>query len=123
MKARFLLAVPLIAGAIALFAFAGPGLADPSDLFVPQVPPHRHFIDSPSGQLVPVGPQVCEKPELMPAFEQFHFNIHHSFIPIPPPDGTTIHTLGPQDGAPGLHPSKAAGATITARLCSSPARP
>ena len=117
-----MLALPLIAGAIALFAFAGPGLADPSDLFVPQVPPHRHFIDSPSGQLIPVALRSA-KPELMPAFEQFHFNIHHSFIPLPPPTGTTVHTLGPQDGAPGLHPSKASGATITARLCTFPARP
>jgi hypothetical protein len=109
----------LVGAVIGLFAFAAPGLADPSDLFVPQVPPHRHFIDTPSGKLVPVGPQVCENPELMSAFEQFHFNVHHSFIP---PD-ITVHTLGPQDGAPGLHPSKEKGSTITARLCSFPARP
>lgn len=113
MKAPFMLGVPVVGAAVALFAFAGQGAADPSDLFVPQVPPHRHFIDGPTGKLVPVGPQVCEKPELMPAFEQFHFNIHHSFIP----PSTTVHTLGPQDGAPGLHPSKEKGATITARLC------
>jgi hypothetical protein len=121
-KARLLVAIPLIAGAIALFAFTSPGLADPSDLFVAQVPPHRHFIDLPTGQLIPVGPQVCENPELMPAFEQFHFNIHHSFVPVPAP-GVTVHTLGPQDGAPGLHPTKANGATLTARLCTFPARP
>ncbi len=119
LKARFILAFLVVSASIALFAFAGPGLADPSDLFVPQVPPHRHFIETPTGKLVPVGPQVCEKPELMPAFEQFHFNVHHSRFP----GSGTIHTLGPQDGAPGLHPSKDAGATLTARGCSFPARP
>jgi hypothetical protein len=101
----------LLGSLIALVAFAGPGFADPSDLFVPQVPPHRHFIQTATGELVPVGPQVCEHPELMPAFEQFHFNIHHSFIP----GYGTVHTLGPQDGAPGLHNDK--GAEIVARLC------
>jgi hypothetical protein len=56
----------------------------------------------------------------MPAFEQFHHNVHHSFIP----GFGTVHTLGPQDGAPGLNPlTKDAGATIAARLCSFPARP
>jgi hypothetical protein len=101
----------LLGSLIALVAFAGPGFADPSDLFVPQVPPHRHFIQTATGDLVPVGPQVCEHPELMKAFEQFHFNIHHSFIP----GFGTVHTLGPQNGAPGLHNGK--GAEITARLC------
>jgi hypothetical protein len=111
MKARFLLALPVVGAAIALFAFAGPGSADPSALFVPQVPPHRHFIETATGELVPVGPQVCEHPELMPAFEQFHFNVHHSFIP----GFGTVHTLGPQNGAPGLHDGQ--GAEIVATLC------
>lgn len=119
MKSRVVLALSVGGAAIALLAFAGPGLADPSDLFVPQVPAHRHFIETPTGKLVAVGPQVCENPALMPAFEQFHFNVHHSYFP----GSGTIHTLGPQDGAPGLHPSKEAGATLTARLCAFPARP
>lgn len=111
MKGRVVLALSIVGGAIALLAFAGPGFADPSDLFVPQVPPHRHFVVKPDGTRVPVGPQVCENPALMPAFEQFHFNIHHSFIP----GVGTVHTLGPQDGAPGLHNGK--GADLTATLC------
>ena len=106
MKVRVVLGLPVVAAAIAVFAFAGQGLADPSDLFVPQVPPHRHFIQGPTGK-----PQVCEHPELMPAFEQFHFNIHHSFIP----GFGTVHTLGPQDGAPGLHDGN--GADLVATLC------
>ena len=112
MKARVIFALPLILTAIAVAAFAGTGSADPSNLY-DEVPPHRHFIQTATGELVPVGPQVCERPELMPAFEQFHYNVHHSFIP---PDNF-VHTLGPQDGAPGLHPSKDKGAVITARLC------
>jgi hypothetical protein len=111
MKARFLLVLSVVSALIALLASAGPGLGDPSDLYVPQVPPHRHFIQTATGDLVPVGPQVCEHPELMPAFEQFHFNVHHSFIP----GFGTVHTLGPQNGAPGLH--NGAGAEIVATLC------
>ena len=113
MKGRVLFAFSVVGASIALFAFAGTGLADPSELFVTDVPPHRHFISTPSGKLVAVGPQVCENLALMPAFEQFHHNVHHSFVP----GFGTVHTLGPQDGAPGLHPSKDKGATITARLC------
>ena len=111
MKARFVLGLPVVVGAIALFAFSGSGFADPSSLFVPQVPPHRHFIQTATGDRVPVGPQICEHPELRRAFEQFHFNVHHSFIP----GFGTVHTLGPQDGAPGLHNGD--GAEIVATLC------
>lgn len=32
------------------------------------------------------------------AFNQFHYNIHGSFVP-----GMPVTTLGPQGGAPGLH--------------------
>jgi hypothetical protein len=96
---------------IALFAFAGSGLADPSDLFTTPVPPHRHFVQTPTGEMVPVGPQICEHPELQQAFNQFHHNVHHSFVP----PNIVVHTLGPQDGAPGLH--NGAGAEIVARLC------
>jgi hypothetical protein len=100
-----------VVGSIALFAFAGSGLADPSDLFTTPVPPHRHFVQTPTGEMVPVGPQICEHPELQQAFNQFHHNVHHSFVP----PNIVVHTLGPQDGAPGLH--NGAGAEIVARLC------
>ena len=113
MKTRSKLALIGVSTIIPLSVFAGVGLADPSDLFVAQVPPHRHFISNPSGQLVPVGPQICEHPELEAAFLQFHHNVHHSFVP----PNTTVHTLGPQDGAPGLNPNQGTGAFITARLC------
>ena len=82
MQTRSKFALFGVIAAIPLFALAGVAVADPSDLFVPQVPPHRHFIQTPTGERVPVGPQICERPELRKAFEQFHFNIHHSFIPV-----------------------------------------
>lgn len=83
----------------ALLAFAGPGAADPNLL---NAPPHQHFLVA-NGVWTPIGPQVCpagSSPQLQRAFNQFHFNIHHSELPggIGPVD-----TVGPQDGAPGLH--------------------
>ena len=93
---RYVLCVIAVAP-IALFAFAGVGLADPN--LAPDVPKHRHFVVSASGELIPVGPQICVNADLQDAFNQFHYNVHHSFIPMVGP----IDTLGPQDGARGLH--------------------
>jgi hypothetical protein len=53
------------------------------------------------------GPRVCENPALQPAFNQFHYNIHHAL----PLEGTN----GPQNGAPGLHNFK--GADLIGRRC------
>jgi hypothetical protein len=61
-------------------------------------PNHRHFLVTPDG-LVPVGPQICQDPSLQQAFNEFHYNIHHSQVP----GIGDIPTLGPQGGAPGLH--------------------
>ncbi len=77
--------------------------ADPN---LPDIFPHRHFIQTPTGQLVAVGPQVCEDPSLQHAFNQFHSNVHFAL------PGST----GPEESAPGLHNHR--GAEITARLCS-----
>ncbi|HET9998790.1 MAG TPA: hypothetical protein VFQ17_14820 [Nocardioides sp.] len=84
--------------AIAVAAFAAPGLADPPDSLI-SPPNHRHFIVSPDGDLVPVGPQICLDPGLQQAFNAFHYNVHHSEVP----GIGDVLTLGPQDGAPGLH--------------------
>jgi hypothetical protein len=83
---------------LAVLTFAGPTLADPPSMFTRDAPLHRHFIVQPDGTRVPVGPQICDNPELQQAFNQFHFNIHHSVVP----GFGRITTLGPQDGAPGL---------------------
>lgn len=82
-------------------------LADPPSTLV-DAPYHRHFIVTPDGDMVAIGPDVCADPNLQQAFNQFHFNVHHSALP-----GTgAIDTLGPQDGAPGLHDDL--GAELTA---------
>jgi hypothetical protein len=98
MKTRSKLALTVAWTAIAVAALAAPGLADPpSSLISP--PNHRHFIVSPDGDLVPVGPQICGNPSMQQAFNAFHYNVHHSEVP----GIGDILTLGPQDGAPGLH--------------------
>jgi hypothetical protein len=105
---RYLLLITGVAS-IALFAFAGSGLADPPGMFTSPVPKHRHFITDEAGtKMVAVGPQICTNPNLQQAFNQFHHNVHHSFVP----GVGVIHTLGPQDGARGLH--NGAGAEIVA---------
>jgi hypothetical protein len=99
-------------GSVALFALAGPGLADPN---LPDVVAHQHFVINAQGDWIPVGPQVCPagtNPQLQQAFNQFHVNIHHSEIP----PGVPIETLGPQLGAPGLH--NGIGADMQGRPCS-----
>lgn len=91
-------ATALFASALALVPAAA--LADPN---LPNVPRHQHYIVTPSGDLVPVGPDFCDNPDLQWAFNQFHYNIHRS--------GT--QTLGPQNGAPGLHDGQGADLSVT----------
>jgi hypothetical protein len=106
---KYVLFVCVVAS-IALFAFAGSGVADPN---LADVPKHRHFIEMPSGKLVQVGPRVCDDPSLQDAFNQFHYNVHHSFSG----PTTPVPTLGPQDGAPGLH-SINSPVGLVLRMCS-----
>ena len=97
MKTRFKPAFLVVSASIALLAFAGAGLADPPDTLI-SPPNHRHFVVTANGP-VPVGPQICENADLQQAFNEFHYNVHHSEVP----GIGDIPTLGPQDGAPGLH--------------------
>lgn len=106
MRSRAMIATLLAALAAAILAvltFAGPTLADPPGM-LPDAPWHRHFIRSPDGTLIPVGPQICDNPELQQAFNEFHYNIHHSVLP----GSGHVTTLGPQDGARGLHDGRGA---------------
>lgn len=48
-----------------------------ADTGLPDIRHHRHFIVTPTGALVEVGPRVCDDPALQDAFNQFHYNIHH----------------------------------------------
>ena len=76
------------------------------------VPTHRHWLGDPANG-VQIGPRLCDNPKLQQAFNQFHFNIHHSFIP-PPAGPGQIDSLGPQDGAPGLTNDHGGEITFTA---------
>ena len=94
--------------AASIFALVPAGaLADPPGTLV-DAPYHRHFIVTPDGDMVPIGPDVCADPDLQQAFNEFHYNVHHSELPVV----GGIDTLGPQDGAPGLHDD--VGADLTA---------
>lgn len=42
----------------------------------PPIFPHRHFLETPDGTWRPVGPQVCEDPDLQNAFNEFHRHVH-----------------------------------------------
>jgi hypothetical protein len=55
-----MLASLVVSTTVALFTFAGVGLADPPDMLFDPVPKHRHFVPTASGELVPVGPQICD---------------------------------------------------------------
>jgi hypothetical protein len=99
LKIRPLFALVVIGAATAPLLSAGSSLADPPDTLI-SPPDHRHFIVTPDGP-VAVGPQICGHPELQQAFNEFHYNVHHSEVP----GIGDIPTLGPQDGAPGLHNS------------------
>ena len=86
MKKR--LAVAVVASVAASLLFVATGRADPN---LSNVPKHRHYVKTESGELVEVGPRVCDNPDLQRAFNQFHNNIHSA-------SGSAI---GP--AAPGLH--------------------
>jgi hypothetical protein len=74
------------------------GHADPN---LPNVPPHRHWING-----VQVGPDICDNPgnpSIQQAFNQFHNNLHVA----------TASSIGP--AAPGLHKGK--GGEIAPTSC------
>ncbi len=96
------LALALAAASLLVALGASSALADPPGMLI-SPPNHRHFIQTPHG-LVPVGPQICGHPEMQQAFNEFHYNIHHSGDPV----HGTVPTLGPQNGAPGLHNDRGA---------------
>jgi hypothetical protein len=71
---RYLLVLTMLMGLLGTAATVA--LADPN---LPDITPHRHFIQKPDGTLVQVGPRVCDNASLQHAFNQFHSNIHIPF--------------------------------------------
>ena len=89
---RWLLMVATLVAALALMMSAI-AMADSN---LPNIGAHRHFIKTPSGQLKPIGPDLCDNLDnagIQMAFNQFHSNIHRAV------DGSE----GPTQAAPGLH--------------------
>ena len=118
---RFNFTLRLAAASVLALVPAGASLADPG---LPNAGRHQHFIVTPNGDRVRVGPDFCANPDLQEAFNQFHFNVHHSSIRQGiPPNTVTVHidTLGPQGGAPGLHDGQ--GAELIATRCPPPPPP
>lgn len=95
----------LAAASVIALVPAGASLADPG---LSNVGRHQHYILTPSGNRVEIGPDFCANSDLQNAFNQFHYNIHDSVAP----------TKGPQDGAPGLHDGE--GADMARSLCPAP---
>jgi hypothetical protein len=102
---RSRIALRLAAASVIAFVPAGASLADPPGT-LNDIGRHQHYLETANGKLVPIGPDFCANPDLQDAFNQFHYNIHHN---------SGAPTLGPQDGAPGLHDEVAADLAIT--LC------
>jgi hypothetical protein len=95
----FLFIAVLMASALFFAISARSGHADPN---LPNVPPHRHWING-----VQVGPDICDHPNdpgIQRAFNEFHNNLHIA----------TQYAIGP--AAPGLH--NGLGAEIRPTPCS-----
>lgn len=104
MRKQLLIAGLLLLVAGALLMIPSIGVADPD---LTTVAAHRHFILTPTGQFIPVGPDLCDNlgdPGIQQAFNQFHNNLHIA----------TASSVGPV--APGLHDGQ--GGELVARGCS-----
>jgi len=103
--AGFKVTLRLAAASVIALVPVGASLADPG---LTDVGRHQHYLLTPNGDLVPVGPDFCANPDLQDAFNQFHYNVHHSATSPTSP----TETLGPQHGAPGLHDGEAADLAV-----------
>jgi hypothetical protein len=79
------------AALVSLLAFGAIGTLGASAGQAPPVFPHRHFLVTGQG-LVPVGPAVCDNPNLQSAFNQFHASIH-----VGPANTAFDHSHNPVD--------------------------
>lgn len=80
-----------LGAAVTLSLLAALGAPAVSADQAPPVAPHRHLLLTPQGQ-VPVGPDVCDNPDLQAAFNQFHASIH-----VGPANTAFDHTHNPVD--------------------------
>ena len=59
----------LLGAAAVLAALGTPAMAA-------HLPPHEHFLVSASGEKVRIGPSVCDNPQAIAGFDQFHERVH-----------------------------------------------
>jgi hypothetical protein len=85
---KFRLALGGAIGVAAVLVVVATSRADPN---LTNIPPHRHYVQTPTGEMVEVGPAVCDNPKLQHAFNEFHNNIH------------AVSAAGIGPAAPGLH--------------------
>jgi hypothetical protein len=88
---RLRMRLALTAVLVSLIAFGAVGSLGASAGQAPPIFPHRHLLVTPQG-LVPVGPAVCDHPNLQEAFNQFHAKIH-----VGPANSAFDHTHNPVD--------------------------
>ncbi len=81
----------LAATATSALLLAGLPAATAGQGQAPNIGPHRQFLVTPNGT-VPVGPQICENPNLQAAFNQFHAAVH-----VGPANTAFDHTHNPVD--------------------------
>jgi hypothetical protein len=79
---------------VSIIGFGALGTLGASAGQAPPIFPHRHLLQTPEG-LIPVGPAVCENPNLQSAFNQFHAKIH-----VGPANTAFDHTHNPVDIRP-----------------------
>jgi hypothetical protein len=73
------------------FAAGATALADPN---LPNIPAHRHYVLTPTGERVEVGPRLCDdptNPTLQNAFNEFHSNVHRAVAGAPGPAAPGLH--------------------------------
>ena len=92
---RLRLRLVLTAVLVAILGIGAVGTLGASAGQAPPIFPHRHFLVTPQG-LVPVGPTVCDNPNLQSAFNQFHAKIH-----VGPANTAFDHTHNRVDITPG----------------------
>ena len=97
---KYRLALGAVVGVAAVFVAVATSRADPKPNNVPR---HRHYVKNEAGQMVQVGPDLCDNPKLQNAFNQFHNNIH------------IVSSTGIGPAAPGLHNFQ--GAELMAGPC------
>ncbi len=88
---RLRLRLVLTAVLVAILGIGALGTLGASAGQAPPIFPHRHFLVTPQG-MIPVGPTVCDNPNLQSAFNQFHAKIH-----VGPANTAFDHTHTPGD--------------------------